>query len=106
MHCLHKLLSYAGSVIAYFLSTHLSALPYVKNPLQTKLQKHINNVEKWGGLFVFISAVSPVPHSIVSLASGLRNRASRAIIMVSFSVYAFYSLRLDHFWNFLALCIK
>ncbi|MCK3683219.1 VTT domain-containing protein [Maribellus sp. YY47] len=64
-------LSYLGGIIAYFVGTRLSMIPYIKNRIETKLQKHIINLRKWGGLFVFLGAVSPIPHSIVSLASGL-----------------------------------
>ncbi|MDG1188919.1 MAG: short-chain dehydrogenase, partial [Flavobacteriales bacterium] len=29
------------------------------------------NLRKWGGVFVFLGAVSPLPHSMVSMACGL-----------------------------------
>lgn len=64
-------LSYIGGVISYFLGTRLFLIPSVKNHIENKIQKHIINLRKWGGIFVFLGAVSPVPHSIVSLASGL-----------------------------------
>ena len=64
-------LSYIGGVISYFLGTRLFFIPSVKNHIENKIQKHIVNLRKWGGIFVFLGAVSPVPHSIVSLASGL-----------------------------------
>ncbi|MEZ5105801.1 MAG: VTT domain-containing protein [Draconibacterium sp.] len=66
-------LSYAGGVIAYFLGTRLFLIPSVKNYIENKIQKHIANLRKWGGVFVFIGAVTPVPHSVVSMASGLIN---------------------------------
>ena len=64
-------LSYIGGVIAYFLGTRLFLIPFIKTHIETKIQKHIINLRKWGGIFVFLGAVSPIPHSIVSLASGL-----------------------------------
>ncbi|MGQ8337084.1 YqaA family protein [Sunxiuqinia sp. A32] len=64
-------LSYAGGVIAYFIGTRLSLIPSVRSHIETKIQKHIINLRKWGGIFVFIGAISPIPHSLVSLASGL-----------------------------------
>ncbi len=64
-------LSYLGGVIAYFIGTRLFMIPSVKNHIETKIQKHILNLRKWGGIFVFLGAISPIPHSIVSLASGL-----------------------------------
>ena len=64
-------LSYIGGVISYFLGTRLFLIPSVKNHIENKIKKHIVNLRKWGGIFVFLGAVSPVPHSIVSLTSGL-----------------------------------
>ncbi len=64
-------LSYVGGIIAYFFGTRLFMIPSVKNYIENKIQKHIINLRKWGGIFVFLGAVSPIPHSIVSLASGL-----------------------------------
>ena len=64
-------LSYIGGVISYFLGTRLFLIPSVKNHIENKIKKHIVNLRKWGGIFVFLGAVSPVPHSVVSLASGL-----------------------------------
>ena len=64
-------LSYVGGVISYFLGTRLFLIPSVKNHIENKIKKHIANLRKWGGIFVFLGAVSPVPHSVVSLASGL-----------------------------------
>ncbi len=64
-------LSYIGGVISYFLGTRLFLIPSVKNHIENKIKKHIVNLRKWGGIFVFLGAVSPVPHSVVSLTSGL-----------------------------------
>ncbi|TKD59204.1 YqaA family protein [Flavobacterium sp. ASW18X] len=64
-------LSYLGGIIAYGIGNKLSKISLVKNYLELKVATHISNLNKWGGLFVFLGAVSPVPHSLVSLASGL-----------------------------------
>jgi membrane protein DedA with SNARE-associated domain len=39
--------------------------------MENKIAKHIANLRKWGGFFVFVGAMLPVPHSVISLASGL-----------------------------------
>lgn len=64
-------MSYVGGIIAYFLGNRLFLIPAVKNHIETKIAIHISNLRKWGGLFVFIGAMLPLPHSIVSLACGL-----------------------------------
>lgn len=64
-------MSYVGGIIAYFIGNRLFLIPAVKNHIENKIALHINNLQKWGGLFVFIGAMLPLPHSIVSLACGL-----------------------------------
>ena len=64
-------LSYTGGIIAYFAGKLLFLIPAVKNHIENKIAIHINNLRRWGGLFVFIGAMLPLPHSIVSLACGL-----------------------------------
>lgn len=57
--------------ISYLIGNRLFLIPSIKNYIENKIAKHIINLKKWGGLFVFLGATSPIPHSIVSLASGL-----------------------------------
>lgn len=64
-------MSYLGGVIAYFIGNRLFLIPAVKNHIENKIAIHITNLRKWGGLFVFIGAMLPIPHSVVSLACGL-----------------------------------
>ncbi|MEC5166367.1 membrane protein YqaA with SNARE-associated domain [Flavobacterium sp. PL11] len=64
-------MSYLGGIIAYFIGNRLFLIPAVKNHIENKIALHITNLRKWGGLFVFIGAMLPLPHSIVSLACGL-----------------------------------
>lgn len=64
-------MSYLGGIIAYGIGNRLSSIPQVKNHLENKIADHINKLRKWGGLFIFIGAMLPLPHSIVSLACGL-----------------------------------
>lgn len=64
-------LSYLGGIIAYFVGQQLFRIPSVKNYIGNKVAGHINNLRKWGGFFVFVGAMLPLPHSMVSLACGL-----------------------------------
>jgi len=63
--------SYIGGIIAYFIGKLLYSIPSVKFYLENKIALHIKNLRKWGGFFVVVGAMLPIPHSIVSLASGL-----------------------------------
>ena len=77
-------LSYIGGIISYFIGNRLFLISSVKNYMENKVATHITNLRKWGGLFVVLGAISPIPHSMVSLASGL--------IKYSFKQYLLWSL--------------
>ena len=64
-------ISYVGGIISYLIGNRLFLIPSIKNHVENKIAKHIVNLRKWGGLFVLLGAISPIPHSLVSLASGL-----------------------------------
>lgn len=88
-------LSYIGGIIAYFIGNRLFLIPAVKNHIENKIAQHITNLRKWGGFFVFIGAMLPLPHSIVSLACGLIKYDFRQYLLwalfrfLRFVIYAF-----------------
>lgn len=77
-------ISYFGGVLSYLLGKHVSGYTFIRRYIDYKVKQHIENLKKWGSMFIVIGAVSPVPHSIVSMASG--------IINFSFSRYLLWSL--------------
>ena len=58
------MMSYMGGIVAYFIGNRLFLIPAVKNHIETKIAIHVVNLRKWGGLFVFIGAMLPLPHSM------------------------------------------
>ncbi len=88
-------LSYVGGIIAYFIGNRLFLIPAVKNHIENKIALHITNLRRWGGLFIFIGAMLPLPHSIVSLACGLIKYNFKHYLLwalfryVRFVIYAF-----------------
>ncbi len=86
--------SYAGGIIAYFLGQLLFRIPSIKFYLEHKIARHITNLRKWGGFFVVVGAMLPIPHSIVSLASGLIKYNFRSYLLwalfryLRFAIYA------------------
>ena len=88
-------LSYLGGICAYLAGNRFALIPGVKLHLETRIARHIDHLRKWGGLFVFIGAMLPLPHSLVSMACGLigyrlRNYMLWALFrFVRFAIYAF-----------------
>ena len=87
-------MSYIGGIISYFIGNRMFLIPSVKNHLENKIARHISNLRKWGGFFVFVGAMLPIPHSVVSLASGLIRYNFRHYLLwalfryVRFAIYA------------------
>lgn len=66
-------LSYIGGVLSYLIGKGIAQSPAIKNKFEKKNAQHIQNLRKWGGFFILIGAMLPLPHSIVSMACGLIN---------------------------------
>lgn len=64
-------LSYAGGIAAYFIGKAMYTIPKIRANIEVKIAKQITMLKKWGGLFIVIGALLPLPHSIVSMACGL-----------------------------------
>ena len=47
-------ISYIGGIISYFIGSLLFLIPAVKDYIEVKIAKHIVNLRKWGGIFVFL----------------------------------------------------
>ena len=65
--------SYIGGAVSYFIGMRISLTPAVSKHIERKIKQHIINLRKWGGLFIVLGAISPIPHSIVSIGAGLIN---------------------------------
>ncbi len=76
--------SYVGGIISYLMGKQLYRIPSLKYHIEHKIADHIIKLQKWGGFFVLIGALLPIPHSIVSLACGL--------IKYNFKNYLFWAL--------------
>ena len=63
--------SYTGGAVSYFIGMRISLIPAVSKHVEQKIKQHIINLRKWGGLFIVLGAISPIPHSIVSIGAGL-----------------------------------
>ena len=63
--------SYIGGAVSYFIGMRISLVPAVSKHVERKIKQHIINLRKWGGLFIVLGAISPIPHSIVSIGAGL-----------------------------------
>ena len=64
-------ISYIAGIISYFIGRSLFTIPKLNNYIKNKISNHIVNLKKWGGFFVVLGALTPLPHSVISMTSGL-----------------------------------
>jgi len=85
-------MSYIGGIISYFIGNRIFLIPSVKKHMENKIAKHIANLRKWGGFFVLMGALLPIPHSLVSLASGLIKYNFRSYLLWALFRYARFAM--------------
>lgn len=66
-------ISYVVGILAYYLGKNLLKIKVIKTYIEQKASSHIYNLRRWGGFFIFVGAMLPVPYSMVCLTSGLIN---------------------------------
>lgn len=64
-------LSYLGGLISYVIGVKVIQIPKIHHWALEKYGSLFKNLNKWGGFFVVISALLPVPFSIVMLICGI-----------------------------------
>ena len=64
-------LSYVGGLISYLIGMKIIHIPKIHDWAIEKYGELFRNLKKWGGFFVVISALLPVPFSIVMMICGI-----------------------------------
>ena len=89
------LISYGGGISAYIIGRRISYTKKVNHYLNTKFKAQFEFLNKWGGFFVLIAALLPLPFAIASLVAG--------IVRFPFFRYLFFGLaRLLRFYIYAA----
>lgn len=94
-------MSYLGGTLAFLMGRQLARVGSVKRFLEKRMTKHIVSLRKWGGFFVFLGAMLPLPHSIISLASGLINYPLKSYLfwaLFRYLRFLLYALVIFRIW--------
>jgi membrane protein YqaA with SNARE-associated domain len=85
------LMSYLGGFNAFFLGRLIRRIPKIKERTERLYADHIIKIKKWGGIFIVISAIFPIPYAIVcSLAGMLKYPTTRLAYLGLFRIARFY----------------
>lgn len=84
-------LSYIGGINAFFIGRLIRRIPKVKDKTEKLYADHISKIKKWGGVFIVIAAVFPIPFAIVcSLAGMIKYPFARLSLLGLFRIARFY----------------
>lgn len=77
--------SYVGGIISWFIGTRLHHLKRVKQWVDIKFAEQFKLFRKYGGLVIFISALTPLPFSPVSVVAGMVDYPIGKYLLVALS---------------------
>ena len=66
-----SVISYLGGFISYFIGRAIMYHPRLKTFLNRKYEKLANFLKRWGGFFILIAAIFPVPYSMATMLAGM-----------------------------------
>lgn len=85
-------ISYTGGIVSWFIGTKLHKLKRVKLWVDEKFAEQVVIFKRYGGLVIFISALTPLPFSPVSVVAGMVGYPFRLYWLVALSRYARFFL--------------
>lgn len=88
-------LSYLGGVVSYWVGVRLHHLPKVKEWVDVKFAEQFIQIKRFGGLLIFLAAMTPLPFSPTSTVAGVVGFPFRMYLIVALS-------RFLRFWLYAA----
>lgn len=79
--------SYTGGIVSWYIGTKLHKLKRVKLWVDEKFAEQVKVFKRYGGLVIFISALTPLPFSPVSVVAGMVGYPFRLYWIVALSRY-------------------
>ncbi len=65
------ILSYIGGMHAYVLGWIINKIPRIRNKLEKLYANHLDKIKRWGGVFIAIAALFPLPYATVCTLAGV-----------------------------------
>jgi hypothetical protein len=86
------IVSYAAGVFSYFIGTKIASIPRVHKWLTKKFSGLIRSVNKWGGAFIIVAAILPIPWSPALIVTGMMGYSFKNMLLFSISRFARFFL--------------
>lgn len=95
-------LSYSGGLISYFLGRMTLKIKAIKEYLEVKMAKNLQNTKKWGGILILVGALLPLPFSIACTTAGMIKYPFKNVVFFGlfrfarFAIYAWAIFKVVH----------
>ncbi len=84
--------SYLGGVISYAYGTQLIKIRWVHRYVNEKFAEQFEQIRRFGGLLIFIAAITPLPFSPISMVAGVVKFPFRKYLFVALSRFVRFFL--------------
>ncbi|HAG49310.1 MAG TPA: hypothetical protein DCL07_05170 [Cryomorphaceae bacterium] len=73
MLALLSVASYGGGIMSYLIGQRLHRLPKIKSMVDIRFARHFLQIKRFGGLLIFLAALTPLPFPPVCTVAGVVN---------------------------------
>ncbi|TJY61038.1 short-chain dehydrogenase [Sinimarinibacterium sp. CAU 1509] len=88
-------ISYLGGITAYAIGSRIEHIPRVHAYLFERHAQHVRFMRKWGGAFIIVAALLPIPFAIASTIAGMVEYPFRTYLVYGLARFVrFYSYAL------------
>lgn len=86
------LLSYAAGITSYFIGKRIGSIPAVRRWINLRFSRLVKSVNKWGGGFIIVAAILPIPWSPALIVTGILNYSLKMLLIVALTRFARFFL--------------
>lgn len=84
--------SYTGGIVSYQIGSVLHRMPKIHDWIHHKFETQLVQIRKFGGLLIFIAALTPLPFSPISIVAGLISFKFNKYLIVALSRFLRFAL--------------
>lgn len=77
--------SYLGGMVSYWIGTKLYRLKLIQTWVEVRFVEQFKVLKRYGGLLIFLAAMTPLPYSPVSVVAGIVKFPFRTYLVVGLS---------------------
>lgn len=78
-------LSYLAGIVSFSIGSFLRKIKKINDWYSGRYEKHIRNVNKWGGWLILAAALTPLPFSLTVMTTGLMKYPRQRFLLWSLS---------------------